>query len=227
MTLLHFLTCIGCAAGCGLLIGIERQLTGHVAGIRVNVLVSFGACMFSLFPQVIGSADLTRVAAQIVTGVGFLCSGIIFKDGFSVRGLSTAATIWCTAAIGMLASSGNLPIAGAATLLLLCMNLLLRPLAALIQPMGSCSEIQHLYKVSATCMEDQEFAVRSMLLSASRDGRLMVSQLQSSDVIGEKVEIEATFVASGRRRDNAAEALVARIGSEKGVLGAGWQLLEK
>ena len=137
MVLFDFAVRIICAVGFGFLIGLERQLTGHAAGIRINILVSMGACLFTLFSQFMGVDDTTRIAAQVVTGVGFLCSGIIFKEGLSVRGLNTAATIWCTAAIGVLCSSGFVLYAALATGILLASNLIFRFAAEKIQPLAS------------------------------------------------------------------------------------------
>lgn len=92
----------------GGLIGLERELRGRPAGIRTYALVCLGACMFGLVStHAQGAAfyksiaDPTRIAAQIVTGVGFIGGGIIFKDSNRTRGITTAATIWTTAAIGI------------------------------------------------------------------------------------------------------------------------------
>jgi uncharacterized membrane protein YhiD involved in acid resistance len=137
MTLFEFIICICCAVIFGFLIGLERQLTGHVAGIRTNILVSMGACLFTLFSQLMGAPDTTRIAAQVVTGIGFLCGGVIFKEGINVRGLNTAATIWCTAAIGVLCSSGFFLYATIATAVLLTSNLIFRFIANKIQPFTS------------------------------------------------------------------------------------------
>lgn len=90
----------------GFFIGLERQLTGHPAGIRINVLICMGTSFFTLFPMLYGSDQVFRVGSSIISGVGFLCSGVIFKDSGTVRGMNTAATLWCTAAIGILASTG-------------------------------------------------------------------------------------------------------------------------
>ena len=79
MPLFEFVIRICCAVVFGFLIGLERQITGHVAGIRTNILVSMGACLFTLFSQLMGAPDNTRIAAQVVTGIGFLCGGVIFK----------------------------------------------------------------------------------------------------------------------------------------------------
>ena len=78
---------IGLSVLLGFLIGLERQITGHPAGIRINVLISMGACLFLMFPLMSGSDEVYRIASYIVSGVGFLCSGVIFKEGGTVRGL--------------------------------------------------------------------------------------------------------------------------------------------
>ena len=105
------------AAGLGGAIGLERELRDHEAGFRTHLLVSLGACVFTLvsayawtdwtFSQRSGVVfDPTRIAAQIVTGIGFLGAGAIIVRGISVRGLTTAATLWVVAAIGMAAGTG-------------------------------------------------------------------------------------------------------------------------
>ncbi|MCL2002791.1 MAG: MgtC/SapB family protein [Oscillospiraceae bacterium] len=140
MELLDFTVRVACAVAFGFFIGLERQLTGHAAGIRTNILVSMGACLFTLFSVLMGAPDMTRIAAQVVTGIGFLCSGIIFKEGINVKGLDTAATIWCTAAIGVLCSSGKLLFATVAAAILLAVNLLIRLVEDKIRPAAHTEE---------------------------------------------------------------------------------------
>ena len=101
------------AAGLGGAVGLERELREREAGFRTHLLVSVGSCLFTLVSaygfhefQAGGSIDPTRIAAQIVTGVGFLGAGAIIRQGFSVRGLTTAATLWVVAAIGMASGAG-------------------------------------------------------------------------------------------------------------------------
>lgn len=83
----------------GGLIGLDRELRGYPAGIRTLALVALGASLFTDISQILGGDD--RVAAQIVTGIGFLGAGVIFVEGYTVKGLTTAATIWAAAAVGM------------------------------------------------------------------------------------------------------------------------------
>ena len=92
------------ALGLSAVIGFERQWRNRLAGLRTNTLVSLGAATFVIFAALVpGEASPTRVAAQVVSGIGFLGAGLIFREGLSVRGLNTAATLWCSAAIGVLA----------------------------------------------------------------------------------------------------------------------------
>lgn len=94
---------------CGLMIGIERELKHKVAGIRTNTLVCVGACIFASIGFVIGMdqhVDPSRIIAQIVTGIGFLGAGVIFKQDDKIQGVTTAAFIWVVAAIGVLIGCG-------------------------------------------------------------------------------------------------------------------------
>src|SRR6201990_3279989 len=91
----------------GACIGFERQWRQRLAGLRTNTLVALGAASFVVFSGLVpGDNSPTRVAAQLVSGIGFLGAGLIFKEGLSVRGLNTAATLWCSAAVGLLAGEG-------------------------------------------------------------------------------------------------------------------------
>ena len=118
------------AAVLGGAIGLERELRDHEAGLRTHLLVSLGACVFTLvsayawtdwtFSQRSGTVfDPTRIAAQIVTGIGFLGAGAIIVRGINVRGLTTAATLWVVAAIGMSAGTGYYEVAVGASFLVL------------------------------------------------------------------------------------------------------------
>ena len=103
---------VAVAAGLGGAVGLERELREREAGFRTHLLVSVGSCLFTLVSAYgfsefgSRSVDPTRIAAQIVTGIGFLGAGAIIRQGLSVRGLTTAATLWLVAAIGMAAGAG-------------------------------------------------------------------------------------------------------------------------
>jgi len=91
-----------------MIIGFEREWHHKSAGLRTNTLVSTGAALFVLLSFIITkeSGDATRIIGQVVTGIGFLGGGIIFKEGINVHGLTTASTVWCRAAVGSLAAAG-------------------------------------------------------------------------------------------------------------------------
>jgi putative Mg2+ transporter-C (MgtC) family protein len=91
------------ALGLGAIVGLERRLRGHPAGIHTNALVSLGSAAFVVAGLALGG-DTSRVAAQVVTGSGFICAGVILHQGTDIRGLNTAATLWCTSAMGVLAA---------------------------------------------------------------------------------------------------------------------------
>jgi len=90
---------IALAAVLGGVIGVEREYRGYVAGVRTMALVCMGSALFADMSRLYGGDD--RIAAQIVTGIGFLGAGLIFREGYSVKGVTTAATIWATAAVGI------------------------------------------------------------------------------------------------------------------------------
>lgn len=118
------------------LIGLERQLRQKSAGYRTHVLVGLGSCTFTLvsafgFKTVLGEEvvlDPSRIAAQVVSGIGFLGAGVIFKGRNMVRGLTTAATVWVAAAVGMACGAGMVPLAAALTGLQLIVLFLIAPL---------------------------------------------------------------------------------------------------
>mgnify|MGYP002639440108 CR=1 FL=1 len=112
------------AAALGGIIGFERDIHGRAAGLRTHLLVSLGAAVFTMLSELIsqtvsapGFADPARIAAQVVSGIGFLGAGVIVKEGANVRGLTTAACLWGAAAIGMAAGSGYYEIAIVTTLI--------------------------------------------------------------------------------------------------------------
>lgn len=225
MTTLNFVIRLLSSIIFGFIIGTERQITGHSAGIRTNVLVCLSSCMFVLFPMIIGSEEVVRNSAQVITGVGFLGSGIIFKDGTNIRGINTAATIWCTAAIGVITSSGNIIFAAIATLSLILSNILLRPLANKINPTYRFNEDGDIYGISVTCCENREFIIRAMIMNETKKSPFMLIELESEDVLKERVEIHAKFL-SRNRRDDIAESLVTKVSLEEGVFNAGWKIMD-
>jgi putative Mg2+ transporter-C (MgtC) family protein len=133
-------TNLGAAVLLGSLIGLERQWRQRLAGLRTNALVALGAATFVVFESLFTTGDPTRVAAQVVTGIGFLGAGIIFREGASIHGLNTAATLWCSAAVGVLAGAGAFKAALIATVFVVIVNLLLRTVVKKIN-----DKVEHQY----------------------------------------------------------------------------------
>jgi putative Mg2+ transporter-C (MgtC) family protein len=129
----------------GGLIGFERRWRGHAAGPHTNGLVALGAAIFVIGGQELGGDGAARVLAQVATGIGFLAGGVILRDGLRVRGLNTAATVWCVAAIGSFTGLGRLTLAGGATLLVLAGNSLFHLLEHHIRRLSSVPEDADLY----------------------------------------------------------------------------------
>lgn len=116
----------------GALIGAEREYSNKSAGLRTFILVSFGSCVFTILSIKIGVDNPDRLAANIITGIGFLGAGVIFRDYNKIEGITTATTIWATASVGMSAGSGHIYLALAGTLVILVILKLLLPLQAYI-----------------------------------------------------------------------------------------------
>ena len=154
----EFIFRVGSALLLGAGIGLERQWRQRMAGLRTNALVAVGAALFvSLSAMTPHESSATRVAGQVVSGIGFLGAGVIMREGLNVRGLNTAATLWCAAAIGVLCGSGFRKEAVLGALAILAANVLLRPIAQKInrQPV-SPEEIETDYLVRAVCRSKHE-----------------------------------------------------------------------
>jgi putative Mg2+ transporter-C (MgtC) family protein len=110
----------------GALIGLERQLRKHPAGLHTNALVALGSAAYVIAAVLVGdNTGPARVAGQVVTGVGFLCAGLIWHEGGTVRGMNTAATVWCSCAVGVFAGFGMILWAALVTALVVLANIAL------------------------------------------------------------------------------------------------------
>jgi putative Mg2+ transporter-C (MgtC) family protein len=134
----------------GGIIGAEREYRSKSAGFRTIILISIGSCLFTILSKLINPVDPDRLAAGIVTGIGFLGAGVIFKSDNRVTGLTTAATIWATAAIGMSAGSGYYIYACVTCVLALLVLMLFTPLENRIDRMNQVRN----YKI--VCDYDEE-----------------------------------------------------------------------
>ena len=209
----------------GFLIGLERQLTGHPAGIRINVLICMGTCFFTLFPMVYGSAEVFRVGSAIISGVGFLCSGVIFKEKGSVRGMNTAATLWSSAAIGILSTADHAIWSIMATGVLILSNLVFRPLAKKITALGFDEGQEREYQDSVICLDPAEPEIRQLIIDSNLRKALSLRNLESGDVLGGKTEVIAEFYSGGKPKNHLIESMVTSILRNPNVVSAGWKVV--
>lgn len=138
----------------GASIGLERQWRHKMAGVKTNALVSLGSALFILLgAKILGdTSSEARIAAQIVTGIGFLGAGAIMKEGFSVSGLNTAATIWCSGAVGCLAGLGFWYEASIGTFFVIVSHLILRPVENKIEKRSFGNDNHNIrYKLAIKC----------------------------------------------------------------------------
>jgi putative Mg2+ transporter-C (MgtC) family protein len=209
----------------GSLIGFERQWNQKMAGLRTNALVSLGACGFVIFSVLVDKGDPTRVAAQVVSGIGFLGAGVILREGVNVHGLNTAATLWCSAMVGTFAGAGYLLPSLVAAVFVVSTNLLLRPLVRRVNRFTISSiDVEAQYTVEIVCKAADEAQMRSVLLQALSHAGLGLRRLDSEDVADtSKVTVTAQAVAP-KRNDAALEQIVGRLSLDPNVSAATWQV---
>jgi putative Mg2+ transporter-C (MgtC) family protein len=212
----------------GSFIGAERQRRQRTAGLRTNALVCVGAAIFVLLGRLMSAStdSVLRVAAQVVSGIGFLGGGVIFREGLTVQGLNTAATLWCSGAVGTLCGAGYLAEAGMGVAAVLSANLFLRKIARKIeQPRSSDVYTQIHYSFRVICRAQDENYIRPLLLSSIADPNLVLHALHRMDVepATGNVEIRAELISQGRP-DALLERIVTRLSLEPSVSAVSWDI---
>jgi len=208
-------------------IGLERQWRQRMTGLRTNGLVAVGAAMFIMMGGLIaGDGSQGRVAANVVSGIGFLGGGVILKDGFNIRGMNTAATLWCTAAVGTLAGLGRFDFAVIGALGVLTANLILRPMAYRINrtPVEK-EEHEILYLLRCTCRTADEANIRTMLIqNVGRTPLVLIALHSVDDELLARVYVKAYLKTIGPKEE-ALEQIVTRLSLESGVTAISWAVV--
>jgi putative Mg2+ transporter-C (MgtC) family protein len=226
LSLLFAMLNMGLALVLGAIIGSERQFRGRMAGLRTNALVSLGAAGFvvfgALFPDDINP---TRVAAQVVSGIGFLGAGIIFRDGFNVQGINTAATLWCSAAVGLISGSGHLSYAVALTLLIVFANLGLRPVVRKLKKAEARNARGfHTYQLKVSCLHQDGIGVRALLLGCLSEQGLILRQIANR---GDEDIAEIRMAVQGMAAEaNKVERALSQVSLDARVLSASWKTVD-
>jgi putative Mg2+ transporter-C (MgtC) family protein len=143
--------CVSLALGSA--IGLERELSDKAAGLRTNILICVGSCLFAILSREMATAagtDATRIAAQIVSGIGFLGAGAIMREGEHVTGLTTAATIWVVAAIGVTVGFGFYSLSAAAAVMTLVVQGVFPHLDSMIDELRQ----RHTFKITSDFNDD-------------------------------------------------------------------------
>lgn len=211
----------------GGLIGAERQWRQRTAGLRTNALVAAGAAMFVMLTALTTrpADDSFRIAGQVVTGIGFLGAGVILRNGLSITGLNTAATLWCSAAIGTLAGYGMYSSAITGAVVVVAANVGLRPIGKALNRGASAADVDITYLFRITARAEQEAHIRALLLQSLTGQPLLLKSLKSDDVEHtDKVEVHATLSSTGRQ-NLLLEQIVSRLSLEPGVSGVSWEIL--
>lgn len=219
---LHVLLSIGLGA----MIGLERQLRARSAGIRTNALVALGSCLFTVIGMmsVVGAGDPTRVAAQVASGIGFLGAGVILKQGASISGLNTAATLWASAAIGALCGSGMELIATIGAVMIMAANMALRPIGTAIDTRRNARPHESegiRYALEVKCLRKDESAIRSLIFESVHRPGFFVQSIAASDLPDNLVVI--TTIITTRMSSNVdIERNIESVITKPEVLGVKW-----
>ncbi len=188
----------------GIIIGAEREYRGKFAGLRTFTLVSFGSCLFTILSVKIGLNSYDRIAANIITGIGFLGAGVIFKDQNKINGITTATTIWATASLGMAAGSGHIYLTILGVLIVVVSLRCLLPLQRYIDNLNKV----HDYKITTHSLEEFEYVKRifaEMHLKCALLGQDVAESM-----------IESVWTVSGNAKDH--ERLVQRLLYDKKIV---------
>ncbi len=193
---LHTLLALAVAFVLGTLIGFERQLRQRSAGLRTNVLVAVGSAAFAdLGLRLLGAEGAARIILYVVSGIGFLGAGVILKDGGTISGLNTAATLWCSAAVGAFAGSGLPGEAAALTIFVLSGNTLLRPLVNWVNRRpATAAATEARYALFVVCDPDHVSDVRDLIEEELTRANYPLREVEVVSKTDDQIELEAILV---------------------------------
>ncbi|MCV7027957.1 MgtC/SapB family protein [Mycobacterium sherrisii] len=214
---------LGVGVGCGALVGVERQWRARRAGLRTNALVAAGATLFVLYAVATEDSSPTRVASYVVSGIGFLGGGVILREGVNVRGLNTAATLWCSAAIGVLAASGHLLFTLIATGTVIVIHLVGRPLGRVIDHDDNTEddEGRQPFLVQATCRPKAEKYARAQLVQHASSNDVTLRGIHTGHAGDDEITLTAHVLVDGHTPTKL-ERLVAELSLQPGVRAVQW-----
>lgn len=219
MDLTIFITRLTICFILSILIGLERQLRHRMVGLRTNVLVCIGAFLFVYLSFGINCSDQTRIAAQVVSGIGFLGAGVILRDGSKIKGLNTAATLWCVAAIGTLCASGLVIEATLGTIFVLLSNIILRLVSLFIMNKVKANAKEK-YTIRINCKKTKEEKVRINFAKIINKNDLVLNSLERSEITEEEIKLKAIMVTATPSK---VEMVINKISTDPGVISITWE----
>lgn len=219
----------------GGVIGLERQWTRHQTGILTNLIVCLGSYAFSAFGYLVDepNVDLTRIGAQVVCGIGFLGAGVILREGGNIRGLNTAATVWTSAAVGILCCVPNLCYAIVVGVAVVFMHLILHPVSDKIDKIKRYEQSEKkekqeaLYKISVVCPEEFELEIRKNIISLIKnESEALLHTLESttSNTEDGNRKIKA-YISTKTPNEPLIENIITKVGKNEDVISAGWKIV--
>jgi len=213
----------------GAIVGLERQWRQRMAGTRTNALVAAGAAAFVMCGSLVGldPSAQGRIVSYVVSGVGFLGAGVIFKDAGNVRGLNTAATLWCSAAIGTLCGLGSMNLALVLAATVLFTNLVIRPLAYRLHPvLPEAAPAETRYEIRLACRFSVAAHIRALLLSAINSLPVTLQSIHGEhEDDSDETHLRAELTTPGRNNE-AVEQVVMRLSMEDEVSTLSWTIVE-
>ncbi len=229
LTIFAFTTRLAIAFVLGAAIGTERQWRQRMAGLRTNMLVALGASMFVAMGVHLGGEAAGRVTSYVVSGIGFLGAGVIMKDGINVRGLNTAATLWCSAAVGAFCGAGYLAEALIGCAFIIATHLLMRPLGVKLSrlPIDKKTATQVGYLLTIKCKQDVENHLRVLLLQfTNTDDKLLLRSLKSTDNGNPDTAIITAEILANSNEDSSMEKIAGRLTIEQQVYEVSWNKMQ-
>jgi putative Mg2+ transporter-C (MgtC) family protein len=211
----------------GSLIGLERQWHRRLVDLKTNALVSLGSCLFLLLTETQhGLNDYVRMAGQVVVGVGFIGGGLLFREGSQTKGINTAATLWCCAAVGSMCGIGRWLEASIASVMIVVANTFLRQIAQYLNlRMGQSDSLTDTVKLSIKCNKVEAASInRHVLAHFSKQHREVKSM--SNEPAGENSSLLSYTVLfeHGQFQTNKGEARFEDL-SIAGVISISWQVI--
>lgn len=229
MLAVDLLTRVGLATLLGIAIGFERQWRSRMAGLQTMALVSMGSALFLILSAYSfdHEGDRLRVAAQIVSGVGFLGAGVIMKQGMSVVGLNTAATLWSTAAVGALAGAWMWREAIAGAAIIVAANWFLQLLANRmdrVHGLGGRDVIPAEYVLDVVCGRQMEAEIKTLVAQAMPPPQFRLRGVRALPAhAADQMELRADYQCTARN-DKAAEEAVRTLSQQPGVTSVRWNI---